>query len=1231
MKKMTNIIVGCGGSGAKIAVGMAELMGQDPSWRHEMDENVYFMLLDTDRGDLDLHASKLKAAAPNIHVSSLLTTNGYQTVGEILDELSPGIRTGNPETDRTALARFAERWWCADKNASDFLSARPFRAPKVARITTGAGQVPMVSYIASWIAMKPSARSANSIETSVQDLCQKISERRVGINFDGVNPMGEFNIFFLGSLAGGTGRGALIPVAFKLKEVFYKRFGRIPFISGYLMDQSCFERMRDTHESLSQMMNSMTGWSEISSWLSYYEEECGGRVKPTNYGYSLPGLSNMHDQSSDVLSSLLQVNEVAAARKDNADNKCGLDRARLPFDAVGVIGRQSAAGFEAQSVDQIYQMISTALYVRLSKSKIDSKISNEGRTYFSVGTSVTMVPYDDIEKFFKRTASLDVIHRFLSKAAEAEINTQVDAFLSLLGFTNPFADFLSFDPLQEVKNPMQAFARRCSENGGFFESRLADLRTALANQNPTEAERLTVDLLGEAAIDDDGFLLEAASYFVDSFCTHSVKNDGDQAMINEDAILDAALAQVIGILDSKGSVAAVEQFSTVMANRLRLLRDSVLSRSGIEKWFADTGSMPPSAASVLEKAKSREGFLGLTGDFFSDDEISEIMSEAKREMAVATLRALGKALNLPAEQGKKGLGLLSRIMSRLEDAAARSRFLCRCTSLVKDRMNISVEGLADERKKLFASSNPEDDIYDGADMNIRRRIRPIFPAAEELLLEANEANAFAASVIRGVDPKSGKPYDYSEKDKTEPLDKEDWLSELQKGFKNSDYKAIFPEGKRNVMEKFRLSKVVRDLKDTWRKLLQDYWQSGDKDKYFMYAQKFRNFFGIEPQLVGDTIDISGGDAYRAVAGDDFLLLGLAAASARACRPFWRTAHNAEHSPHLIVQVPVSIEEAKKQQWAELIQKHSNIASQDKQQIDVLANETAGSSKEHNPYVLVVYASTAANHLDQVTTLDAWKTNPTILQALRLAEDPEGKCQMPFNPEIEKIWPDYRGSGFTDPSYIYQPELRRNRWRPWMPKEEQEKQNQQDDGSKLAFLSVYATLGPKWYLEAALGEEEAKAILAASNLSGEPIFTEGERKIFKLRRHPMRIRNGMADDDVEGMQISLGSNVTQSIRTLPEVLAGKREARFSKGGGTDHLLELGKSVENEYNDFFGAFAEAHGFHPTSAKAVHLKMLRKLKAYFTEEWEKSNPNQEDGDRDFWKMLLTTLSKKIDGLGG
>jgi hypothetical protein len=1228
MKKMTNIIVGCGGSGAKIAAGMAELMGQDPSWRHEMDENVYFMLLDTDRGDLEKHASRLRNAAPKIHVASLLTTNGYQTVGEILDDMAPGTQTGKPETDRIALERFAERWWLANKNAPDMDSSNPFSVPKVQRITTGAGQVPMVSYIASWVAMEPSSRSRNSIETTIEELCQEISERRVGINFDGESPMGEFNIFFLGSLAGGTGRGALMPVAFKLKEVFYKRFGRIPFISGYLMDQSCFEKKREPHEDLPQMMNSMTGWSEVSSWLSYYAEETGGRVTRTNYGYSLPGLSNMHDQANDVLSSLLAKQDIAGASKGS---NLGLDRARLPFDAVGVIGRQSAAGFEAQSVDEIYQMISTSLYVRLSKSKVDSKISNEGRTYFSVGTSVTLVPYEEIDSFFLRKASLDVVHRFLSKATDVEIGAKTDSLLAVLGFANPLTEFLSHDHSLEVKSPMQAFAQRCMEPGGFFESRLADLRTALANQNLDEVERLVVDLLGEAALDDGEFLAEAANCFVEAFCAHSVKNHGDEALINEEGILDAAHVHALLMLESTGSVEAVTQFCIVTGNRLRDLRDSVLSRSGIEEWFAKTGSTPPSVSSALDKVKNREGFLGLSGDFFSDDEIAEVMSEAKREMAAATLRALGKALNLPAEQGKTGLGLLSQIANRLEDAASRARFLCRCASVVKDRLNISVEGLEDERKKLFASGNPADDIIDGADMNIRRQIRPIFPKDEELLLKAGLANEFAEMVIRGVDPKSGKIYAYSEKEKTEPLDREEWLDRLKSGFQAARYEAIFPEGTRQVMEKFRLAKVLRDLTLQWRRLLQDSWIKGSKDTYYELAQLFRNFFGIDPKVVGDTIEISGGEDYRSAAGDDFLMLGLASASVRACRPFWRTSHNAEHSPHLIVQVPVSIEEGKKSRWADVIQQNSNIQLQDREQIEVLCNATAGSALEHNPYILAVYTSTAANSLDQVTTLDAWQNNDVLLQALRLAEDLDGKCQMPFNDKIKEIWEDYRGSGFTDPSYIYQPELRRNRWRPWVPKEEQEKQNQQDDGSKHSLIAVYACLGPKWYLEAALGEQQASAILASSALPGDPIFAEGEKKMFKLGRLPVRIRSGKASTDDADIRIQIGSNVTQSIRTVPEVLAGKREARSARGAGTEHLLELGKSVENEYNDFFGSFAETQGFHPTTAKAAHLKMLNKLKDRFIEERQNSNPNQEDGDREFWQSVLLATGKMIADLGG
>jgi hypothetical protein len=880
----------------------------------------------------------------------------------------------------------------------------------------------------------------------------------------------------------------------------------------------------------------------------------------------------------------------------------------------------------------MYSMIASALYVRLTKSKIDSKISNEGRTYFSVGTSVTRVPYEEIRRYFRRKAALDSVQRFVSDVTDAGVEDQVDALLTLLGLEDPRRDFLAYDISREVTGPMQAFAKRCMEPGGFFDNRLADLQASLMNQNPDEADRLIAELLGEAAQESPDFLTEVARSYVDAFCAHSIKTAGANAITDENAILEAVLAHALGVLERTGSARGVHKFCVAAVNRIQGLRDSVFSSNGIEQWLSNSGINPASAASTLGKVRGREGFLGMTGAYFSDDEVAEVMADARQELAVVTLRALGRMLTLPPGGGAEG-GLLTRITGMLQDAADRADFLCRCAAVAQDRMNINIEGLKSDKSKLFDSVDSDGKIVDDADMNIDRKIRPLFPADNELVLNAGAAGEFAAAVIRGRDRK-GEVYEYT-KNQTEPLDRESWLSSLESAFRESNYQANFPEGPRSVMDKFRLTKVLRDLSVQWRKRLQEAWKKGNKDEYYEKAQKFRNYFGIEPSVVGDTIEISGGDEFRSAAGEDFLVLGLAAASVRACRPFWKTASNAEHSPHLIVQVPVSMDQDSVSQWTELIQRHSNIPVQDKNQIELIANETAGSANEHNPYVLVVYTSTAANSLDQVTTLDAWKNNDTLLNTLRLAEDIDGKCPMPFNDEIERLWREanneYRGSGFTDPSYIYRPELRRNRWRPWVPMEEQERQAQESDGSKAALVAVYACLGPKWYLEAALGEEQAKAVLAETGLPGDPIFAEGERKMYKLGRLPFFIRAGKPTKDESDIRIKIGSNVTQSIRTIPDVLAGKQEARSARGAGTDHLVVLGKSIEREYDDFFGKFAEDHGFHAGSAKAAHLKMLGKLKQRFIEERQDSNPNQEDGDRAFWQSVLNAAGKRITELGG
>jgi len=603
-------------------------------------------------------------------------------------------------------------------------------------------------------------------------------------------------------------------------------------------------------------------------------------------------------------------------------------------------------------------------------------------------------------------------------------------------------------------------------------------------------------------------------------------------------------------------------------------------------------------------------------------------------LAGFVLRAVAKSFSAPVSNDCSSSGFFVRLRKLADQIKVRSAFLIKCSEIARQRMDLSELGLKDLRRNLFAPEEFEREIEGvGVSMHIIRDVRPLHPDESELHLDCGKAVEFVANVMRGTDLKGNVIAMPTANDG--PLDKEDWLRKLQDAFKSAKYKGIFEDGRQgDIMEKFRLREVLRALSVKWRNLLQDVWNHGEKDRYSKLAQAFSKYYGITPTVLGgETVEIRGDKKMSDAAGEDYLMLGLAAAASRACRPFWKTTDGAELSPQLTVQVPVSLTRGQVAAWEEQLQNLSNLKGADSNSVTVIANQIAGSEEEHNPYILAVYTSTETTDLDQVESLDFWR-DEKLRHFLRLAEQDD--VLMPFNPKLLEDWrhyekDDFRGSGFSDPRYIMKPEFRRNRWRPWMPKEEQEKQNQQDDGSKLALLSVYATLGPKWYLEAALGEEQAKAILAASALPGEPVFAEGEKKMFKLGRLPVRIRGGKASTDDADIRIQIGSNVTQSIRTLPEVLAGKREARSARGGGTDHLLELGKSVESEYNDFFGAFAEVQGFAPSTAKAAHLKMLQKLKEHFIEERQKSNPNQEDGDREFWQVVLKALNKKIVDLGG
>ena len=1218
---MTNIIVGCGGSGAKIAASMAALMGQDPSWRYKMDENVFFLLLDTDAQDLDNSERAIKNAAPDIHVTSVVTTAGYTNPGDILQGMKSGMRTGDPKTDKLALQRFAEHWWCNEPNASDIEKAQPFQIPKVVNLATGAGQVPMVSYLAAWRAMESTANNPTSIETAISGLCTSI------VNIRSNEPTTErrFNVFFVGSLAGGTGRGALVPVAFKLKEVFYERFRQVPFISAYLLDQDCFERTRQPQNDLPQRMNAMTGWSEIAGWLNYYEEQTSGNSKNrSDYSYFLPGSLDMHNPSNDVISSMDSRRELQGV-VGRDDNRGDTGRLRTPFDAVGVIGRKSGLGYEAKAIEQIYEMVATSLYVRLTQSKVNSEISNESRVYFSIGSSVTKVPYHEIETFFKQKACLDSVYVFQSPATKEMTDRSVADIMNYLGMGDPLGQMLGFKKDTDVTTPMQAFAQECHQVNGYLDSKMASLKVALDDQDLDSCQSALDEIFSENRLEDPLVLTEVADSYVREFCKHSLTYHGSSAVNTALQIEEQVIGRTLKFAEDTNSIQVLADVAAALVARFQHLVNELFSKKGIEAWIQDpvAGRRMPSAAAVLDEAKDREGLFGKT--IFTEDEKAAVLAETKRELVVFTLRALGKALaGIGQRSGTaSSTGLVARIIGKLEQLQNNARFLVKCAAYTKDRINIRPEILMDEGKRLFVSDDNLVDSFPGdlrgnVDYHICRVIRPPYPQSDGIVLCSKESIEEAMNVLR-----EGKVYDPH---KDNPTKHESLLGKLESAFRKSRYRGRIEGDTCDIMEKFHLVDVLRDLANVWRDHLQKMWDEGDKDKYQKIAQQFRNYFGIEPEVRGETVDITGNVDLRGKAGNDYMLLGLATASVRSCKPFWST--NRFQQPHFIVQIPIDLQD-RKASWQELIEKGSGLAFNDRDKVDLITDGIPGSHEVRNPYVMAVYTSSGASSLDEVESLDAWRKDATLLACLVAAESPSPL--MPFNKEILELWPDYRGSGFMEPSYILRPELRRNRWRPWIPTAVREKEALETAGNKLNRIAVYSVLGPRWYLVAALGAAEADRVIAASGLSPDPIFAEGERKMFKLGRLPLQFKaDGNATKSSADIRINEGSNVTQSIRTIPEVLTGQREARSMRGADGDHLLELGKAVELEYEGFFDVIADRHGFHHASARAAHLRMLEALKAKAIEERGDSNPNQEDGDRKFWQQLLEEIESELTATG-
>jgi len=188
------LLIGCGGSGIKTLIRLNELLSSNPNFRHDVRESISYLVVDTNRGDLDGFVSKIEsqmgeAGLPNIATAHI--TEGVSNLNQIILSTFDKYKD-DPET----LDKLKKHWMFNP-------DGKPFRGTRIQKLEAGAGQCCQISYLTTWNYMP-------KLETTIGELVNQIRRRDPGET--------SLRVFLIAGFAGGTGRGSWQLIAFKIHQ-----------------------------------------------------------------------------------------------------------------------------------------------------------------------------------------------------------------------------------------------------------------------------------------------------------------------------------------------------------------------------------------------------------------------------------------------------------------------------------------------------------------------------------------------------------------------------------------------------------------------------------------------------------------------------------------------------------------------------------------------------------------------------------------------------------------------------------------------------------------------------------------------------------------------------------------------------------------------------------------------------------------------------------------------------
>ncbi len=407
------VFVGFGGSGGKTLANLARLVADDAALADSGRRFFSFLLIDTHRQDLMAAQAEIRkqfdrAGAGQPHVEIMDLSANVDRLQDLVDaRLGPTLRrvrggsASSPPTTRDydELEEAETHWWFDSERVP--FSGRSLPSP----ISRGAGQCPLAAHFVAWDKLPELTEHLNNIKAQIL--------RRHNEN----EPV---ELYLVGSLAGGTGRGCWALLSLKAREVF-----RSCTPTTYFFDASVFREVERKYpeQRLRLHVNSLTGLSEVAGWLRNdgRSASAGGQRR-----FFVPDLRGL---ATDRMA--IDTDRIAHAVTQ--PHLTG----RTPVQNCFVISRGSDS-VQMSSESEAYSVAAAALYSRLASPGIEGAFANQ----IQIGTccaAIARVPITEIRECIRQLAVFEAVHA-LRAVDVGLVEAAVAALVTAFEFSDPEAD-----------------------------------------------------------------------------------------------------------------------------------------------------------------------------------------------------------------------------------------------------------------------------------------------------------------------------------------------------------------------------------------------------------------------------------------------------------------------------------------------------------------------------------------------------------------------------------------------------------------------------------------------------------------------------------------------------------------------------------------------------------------------------------------------------------------------